>query len=92
MEQQYNLTQINGAEVFDRHGVGLGTIRQLTVNVKEGYIEYATLRIDSGEKNNRLEVDIPWSQFRLAKDSRHLELNISLAVLEAVATRRSFRN
>lgn len=92
MDQQYNLTQINGAEVFDLRGVALGTIEQLTVNVKEGYIEYATLRIDSGEKGRHLEVVIPWSQFRLAKDRRQLELDINLAVLQSVATRRSLRN
>lgn len=92
MDQQYKLTQIDGAEVFDRRGVHLGKIEQLTINVNEAYIEFATLRVDSSEKGKCLEVVIPWSQFRLTKDRRYLELDISLAVLESVAMRRALRS
>lgn len=90
MDQRYNLTRIKGVEVLDRRGVALGTIEEITLNVEEGYIECATLRIESRGKGRELEVIIPWSQFRLAENCKALELDISLAVLETVARRRPF--
>ena len=81
----FNLMQ---KQVIDTRGNTLGRISELVVNMSDGHIERATLRLIARQNGTGLTIEVPWSQFELAEDRQHLELDISLAVLRSVAAGR----
>lgn len=85
--ERFDLKAISRAAVVDRSGARIGKVGELLFNPEEDSIEFVRLLIDS-KNGSRLEVVVPWSQFRLSDDQQHLQLNISPAVLIAVARRR----
>jgi len=82
-----DLAAIYRKAVLDRGGEPLGRIRELFVDMEEGRVEYATLRLQADSPSAYRQVIIPWSQFGVAADGEHLELDISREVLETVASR-----
>lgn len=82
-----DLAAIAQRNVLDRRGKPLGRIMELFLDMGEGRVEYATLKLQSDNPNGRRHLAIPWSQFGISSDGEHLELGISRTVLEAVASR-----
>lgn len=86
--RQVNLAGIAGRRVLSTRGETLGRIDELMLDLAEGRVEYATLRLNTKQADGPLTVVIPWSQFSVSSDGQHLELDFSLTVLESVAARR----
>lgn len=82
-----DLAAISRKEVLDSRGEPLGRIRELYVDMDEGRVEYATLRLRTDPSAARSQLVIPWSQFGISADGEHLELDISREVLETYASR-----
>ena len=89
-DPRFDLKRISNAAVLDGAGEPVGEIDELVFNADDGCIEYARLVLESDSKVS-LEVVVPWSQLQLAPDGNHLRLDISPAVLRAVAHRRGRR-
>lgn len=84
--KKFDLIAVLDSPVVDGEGERLGNIGELIVNPDEGHIEFAKLWLFS-DASPRPEVLVPWSQFNLSADRGNLQLNISLPVLRAAATR-----
>ena len=82
-----DLAAISRKAVLDSGGEPLGRIRELFIDMDEGRVEYATLRLQTGSRSAYRPLVIPWSQFGVTADGEHLELDISREVLETVASR-----
>jgi sporulation protein YlmC with PRC-barrel domain len=82
-----DLAAISQRRVLDRRGKPLGRIMGLFLDMADGRVEYATLRLQSDKPNGCRHLVIPWSQFGISSDGEHLELDISRTVLESVASR-----
>lgn len=89
LDKQIELKRLAGQPVETADGKVLGDIDELVADIRDGRIEYVTLVLRSRASDTQARVIIPWSQFRLAADGNHLELDISPAVLRAVAAGRS---
>ena len=83
-DQRFDLKTIINAAVLDSSGQRLGDIDEMVFNADDGCIEYVRLLLD-GESSPPLEVIVPWSQLSPAADRSHLTLDISPAILRAVA-------
>lgn len=83
-EQRFDLKTIINAAVLDGSGHRLGEIDELVFNADHDCIEYVHLLLD-GESSSPLKVIVPWSQLSPAADRTHLTLDISPAILRAVA-------
>ena len=88
-DKQIELKQLAGQPVETVDGKVLGDIDELIADIRDGRIEYVTLLLRSKASDRQARVIIPWSQFRLGANGNHLELDISPAVLRAVAAGRS---
>jgi sporulation protein YlmC with PRC-barrel domain len=82
-----DLAALSQRKVLDRRGESLGRIMELFLDMDDGRVEYATLKLQSDNPNGCRHLVIPWSQFGISSDGEHLELDISRTVLESVATR-----
>lgn len=82
-----DLAAIAKRRVLDSAGRPLGRIQELFIDMNEGRVEYATLRLRIEPPGASRNLVIPWSQFGIANDGEHLELDISRDVLETVAGR-----
>ena len=82
-----DLAAISRKAVLDSEGAPLGRINELFIDMDEGRVEYATLRLNTETAAPYRQLVIPWSQFGVSGDGEHLELNISREVLETVASR-----
>lgn len=72
---------VAGNPVLETTGESLGDVQRVVVNLGDGRIEYATLRLEGDSPDPPKFIAIPWSQFSLSPDGRHLQLDFSLAVL-----------
>lgn len=94
MSDVYNrvdLAAVSRKDVLDPDGQPLGRIRELYIDMNEGRVEYATLRLLTGTSMAYRQLVIPWSQFGVADTGEHLELDISRDVLESVASRHPWK-
>ena len=82
-----DLAAVARKAVLDSEGEPLGRINELFIDMDEGRVEYATLRLQTGADASYRQLVIPWSQFGVTVDGEHLELDISREVLETVASR-----
>lgn len=82
-----DLAAIFQSQVLDRRGKPLGRIIEVFLDMDDGRVEYATLRLQGDAPNGCRHLEIPWSQFGISSDGEHLELDISRTVLESVASR-----
>jgi sporulation protein YlmC with PRC-barrel domain len=82
-----DLAALSQRRVLDRRGKPLGRIMELFLDMDDGRVEYATLKLQSDKPNGCRHLVIPWSQFGISSDGEHLELDISRTVLESVASR-----
>ena len=82
-----DLAAVSRRRVLDKTGEPLGRIQELYIDMDEGRVEYATLRLRTDPAGLSRNLVIPWSQFGIAHDGEHLELDISRDVLETVAAR-----
>lgn len=87
--KQIELKRLAGKPVETLDGKVLGEIDELVADMGDGRIEYVTLRLGAARSGAGARVAIPWSQFRLATGGKHLVLDISPFILEAVAARRA---
>lgn len=87
VNNRVDLAAIAQRRVLDRRGEPLGRIKELFLDMDEGRVEYATLRLHNGESDGPRQLVIPWSQFRVSSDGEHLALDISRRVLKTVASR-----
>lgn len=87
MTNKVDLAAVSRRDVLDSSGEPLGRIRELFVDMNEGRVEYATLRLRTDPSLAYRQLVIPWSQFDVTDDGEHLELDISRDVLETVAAR-----
>jgi sporulation protein YlmC with PRC-barrel domain len=86
-ESRYmRMSSLAGAKVRNPDGNPLGEIEELVVNVREGAIESALLRIDADGAKCPTSISVPWSQLRFHADGRCFELDISLRTLIEVAS------
>ena len=82
-----DVAALSQRRVLDRRGKPLGRIMALFLDMDDGRVEYATLKLQSDKPNGCRHLVIPWSQFGLSSDGEHLALDISRTVLESVAAR-----
>jgi sporulation protein YlmC with PRC-barrel domain len=82
-----DVAALSQRRVLDRRGKPLGRIMELFLDMDDGRVEYATLKLQSDKPNGCRHLVIPWSQFGISSDGEHLELDISRTVLESVASR-----
>lgn len=82
-----DLAALSQRRVLDRRGKPLGRIMEVFLDMDDGRVEYATLKLLSDKPNGCRYLVIPWSQFGMASDGEHLQLDISRTVLESVASR-----
>jgi sporulation protein YlmC with PRC-barrel domain len=87
--KRVDLLAVAGNRVLETSGENLGRIHQVVANLGDGRIEHVILRLASDASGPPRYVVIPWSQFSLSADQRHLQLDFSLAVLKAVGAGRS---
>lgn len=87
--QRVLLTRLSGMPVHGPNGERLGEIENLSVNVRDGAIESARLRLAESRAGRTLRIDLPWSLLRLHPDGRRLSLDIGLPTLVSVAARRA---
>jgi sporulation protein YlmC with PRC-barrel domain len=89
-KQKVALTELSGMPVHGPDGEQLGKIEDISIDVREGAIDGARLRLaESHSGSGRpLTIDLPWSLLSLDADGRALELDIGLPTLVTVATRR----
>lgn len=87
LNSRVDLAAISQREVLDRRGKPLGRIMEVFLDMDDGRVECATLQLLSDKPNTCRYLVIPWSQFGMSSNGEHLELDISRAVLESVASR-----
>jgi sporulation protein YlmC with PRC-barrel domain len=87
--KRVELMAVVGNRVLQTEGEPLGRIHQVVANLGDGRIEHVVLRLADTSPGPPRYVVIPWSQFDLSADRSHLQLDFSLAVLEAVGTGRT---
>lgn len=87
-KQKVTLTQLSGMPVRGPDGERLGEIEDLSIDVGEGAIDGARVRLAESPAGRPLTIELPWSLLRLQKDGQGLELDIGLRTLVAVAARR----
>lgn len=87
-QRRVNLAGMVRRRVLNTRGETLGRIDELMIDLAEGRVDCATLRLQTEKTDGELAVVIPWSQFHVSSDGEHLVLDFSLAVLESVAARR----
>lgn len=85
--RRVDLAALGQRDVLDRAGRPLGRIGELHIDMNDGRVEYATLRLRDAPSPGARTLVIPWSQFGIAGDGQHLQLGISREVLETVAAR-----
>lgn len=86
--RRVDLLAITQRKVCDRCGRPLGRIMELFLDMDEGRVEYATLKLHGDDSNGPRHLVIPWSQFGISCDGEHLELGISRTVLESASKKR----
>lgn len=82
------LSALEHMKVVNPAGEKLGEIDDLQINLREGAIDSATLRLVADRTARSLKVAVPWSQLRLHSSGQYLVLNIGLGTLLSVASRR----
>ena len=85
------MTELSGMPVHDPDGELLGVIEDLSIDVREGVVESARLRLAASPAGRALRIDLPWSLLQLKTDELRLVLDIGLSTLVTVATRRAGR-
>ena len=88
-KQKVALTELSGMPVHGPDGKELGRIEDVSIDVREGAIDGARLRLADSPSGRPLTIDLPWSLLSLDADGRALELDIGLPTLVTVATRRN---
>ena len=75
--------------MLDPAGEKLGEVDDLQIDVHEGAVESATLRLVAERSHRLLRVTVPWSQLRLHSSRQYLVLDIGLDTLRSVASRHT---
>lgn len=80
--QLFGSSGLVGDDVHDQHGVQLGEIREIVLNMRSGRIGYAVLAFGGFLGLGERLLAIPWEALRLDSESRYLVLDVNREVLE----------
>ena len=88
-DRRVDFKAVSKRSVVNAAGERLGHIKHLFIDMDDGRIEFATLALANHSRAAGRGVNIPWSQFGLSPDGRHLQLDIGPDVLKAAAARQN---
>lgn len=80
--QLFGSSGLVGDDVYDQHGVQLGEIREIVLDMRSGRIGYAVLAFGGFLGLGERLLAVPWDALRLDTENRYLVLDVNRDVLE----------
>lgn len=80
--QLFGSSGLVGDDVYDHHGVQLGDIREIVLDMRSGRIGYAVLAFGGFLGIGERLLAVPWDALRLDAENRYLVLDVNREVLE----------